>query len=153
VSCLNPRSRRPQALYIAVMPSAVARPRQRLQRAARRSSFCGRRRGQSVLLRASRDTPRPSTRPTRASATSAVRRENPERATEPAPERPRSSSMTRMRSSGQPSSRAFAASAYWRSVDSRLCRLLLPRFHDRRQNRTILLYAMSGGLKLREKVS
>ena len=36
-------------------------------------------------------------------------------------ERPRSSSMTRMRSSGQPSSRALPVSAYWRSVDSRLC--------------------------------
>ncbi len=33
----------------------------------------------------------------------------------PAPERPRSSSMTRMRSSGQPNSRALPARAYWRS--------------------------------------
>src|ERR1700730_3487159 len=45
----------------------------------------------------------------------------PERATAPEPERPRSSSMTTMRSSGQPSSRALVASAYCRSVDSRLC--------------------------------
>src|SRR5215469_5556490 len=55
---------------------------------------------------------RPSTRPTRASATSAVRRAKPDRATEPQPERPRSSSMTTIRSSGQPSSRALVASAY-----------------------------------------
>src|SRR5262245_32063253 len=79
------------------------------------------RRCQSALLRARRDTSRPSTRPTRASATSAVSRAKPDRATEPEPDRPRSSSMTRMRSSGQPSSRALAASAYCRSVDSRLC--------------------------------
>ncbi len=50
----------------------------------------------------------------------AVRRAKPERATEPEPERPRSSSMTMMRSSGQPRSRALVASAYCRSVDSRL---------------------------------
>src|SRR5262245_37995784 len=84
-------------------------------RPARSMSRC-----QSALLRASRETSRPSTRPTRASATSAVSRAKPDRATAPAPERPRSSSMTTIRSSGQPSSRALLTSAYCRSVDSRL---------------------------------
>src|SRR3984957_6496261 len=79
------------------------------------------RRCQSALLRARRETSSPSTRPTWASATSAVRRAKPDLATKPEPESPRSSSMTMMRSLGQPSSRALAASAYCRSVDSRLC--------------------------------
>jgi hypothetical protein len=39
----------------------------------------------------------------------------------PPPDRPRSSSMMTIRSGGQPSSRALLASAYCRSVDSRLC--------------------------------
>src|SRR3974377_1225936 len=47
-------------------------------RPARSMSRC-----QSALLRASRDTSSPSTRPTRASATSAVRRAKPDRATDP----------------------------------------------------------------------
>src|SRR5689334_16496991 len=64
---------------------------------------------------------RPSTRPTRARATSAVSRAKPERVAVPPPDRPRSSSMTTTRSAGQPSSRALLASAYCRSVDSRLC--------------------------------
>src|SRR5271170_3531616 len=73
------------------------------------------RRCQSALLRARRETSSPSTRPTWA-----VSRAKPDRATKPEPESPRSSSMTTMRSAGQPSSRALAASAYCRSVDSRL---------------------------------
>src|SRR5262249_35287138 len=39
----------------------------------------------------------------------------------PPPDRPKSSSMMTIRSAGQPSSRALLASAYCRSVDSRLC--------------------------------
>src|SRR6202007_2132508 len=79
------------------------------------------RRYHSALLRAKRETSRPSTRPTRASATSAVTREKPGRFAFPPPDRPRSSSMMTIRSAGQPSSRALLASAYCRSVDSRLC--------------------------------
>src|SRR5215469_9879687 len=60
------------------------------------------RRYHSALLRAKRETFRPSTRPTRASATSAVSRAKPERVAVPPPERPRSSSMTTIRSAGQP---------------------------------------------------
>src|SRR5437899_1237785 len=52
------------------------------------------RRYQSALLRARRETSRPSTIPTCRSATSAVRRANPLRSTMPDPETPRSSSMT-----------------------------------------------------------
>src|SRR5262249_36183055 len=114
---LAPRPLQPEQQTVVEqrrMIDAVGIPDQRVGKAGKIDC-------QSALLRASRDTSRPSTRPTRASATSAVRRAKPDRATEPEPERPRSSSMTRMRSSGQPSWRALAASAYWRSVDSRLC--------------------------------
>jgi len=55
-----------------------------------------------------------------ASATSAVSRAKPERVAVPPPDRPRSSSMTMIRSAGQPSSRALLASAY----------LPLSRFRD-----------------------
>src|SRR5499427_7792409 len=47
------------------------------------------RRYHSALLRAKRETSRPSTRPTRASATSAVSRAKPERVVVPPPDRPR----------------------------------------------------------------
>src|SRR5215469_14153183 len=49
---------------------------------------------QSALLRAKRETSRPSTIPARPIATSVVRCAKPERSTHPEPDRPRSSSMT-----------------------------------------------------------
>src|SRR6516164_8383925 len=52
------------------------------------------RRYQSALFLARRETSSPRTMPTRASATSLVRRANPARGSRPEPESPRSSSMT-----------------------------------------------------------
>src|SRR5215470_17725851 len=66
------------------------------------------RRYQSALLRARRDTSSPSTIPTCPSATSAVRRAKPLRSTIPAPDRPRSSSITTICCTGQPSVDALA---------------------------------------------
>lgn len=75
---------------------------------------------QSELLRASRETSKASTMPTPPSATASVSSPNPDRATALAPLRPRSASMTRTAGRAQPSATARSASAYWRSVDSRL---------------------------------
>src|SRR5215471_5485142 len=47
-------------------------------------------------------------------------RANPERCTDPEPERPRSWSMTITCSLAHPSAQAFSTKAYWRAVDSRL---------------------------------
>src|SRR5271169_1262764 len=76
---------------------------------------------QSALLRARRETSRPSTIPAWPSATSAVSRAKPLRSIMPEPETPRSSSITRTCCAGHPSSAALATKAYWRAVDSRLC--------------------------------
>src|ERR1035438_1372447 len=77
------------------------------------------RRYQSALLRARRETSRPSTIPIWPKATSAVMRANPERLADPEPDKPRSSSMTITCSLAHPSSHAFSTKAYWRAVDSR----------------------------------
>src|SRR5271157_601927 len=71
---------------------------------------------QSVLLRASRDTSNPSTIPTRPRLTSVTRRWKPSRSAAPAPDCPRSQSMTTIRSSGQPSATARSRNPYWRWV-------------------------------------
>ena len=73
---------------------------------------------QSALLRASRDTSRPSTIPARPMPTSATRRWKPSRSAAEAPERPWSVSMVTIRSACQPSAIAFCRSAYWRVADS-----------------------------------
>src|SRR5918996_2382175 len=75
---------------------------------------------QSALERASRDTSRPNTIPTRPRAMSAVIRAKPERAVPAEPETPRSSSITSTARRDQPNSTARSTSAYWRSVDSTL---------------------------------
>src|SRR6266511_2274642 len=72
---------------------------------------------QSALLRASRETSRPSTMPARPMPTSATSRWKPSRPWAEAPERPRSSSITITCSAGQPNATARSRSAYWRSVE------------------------------------
>jgi len=56
--------------------------------------------------------------PTWPSATSATMPSNPSRCPVTDPEIPRSPSMTRIASRGQPSSRARLTKSYWRAVDS-----------------------------------
>ena len=73
---------------------------------------------QSALLRASRDTSRPSTIPARPMPTSATRRWNPSRSAAEAPDWPWSVSMVTICSAGQPSAIAFCRNAYWRAADS-----------------------------------
>jgi hypothetical protein len=76
---------------------------------------------QSVLLRASRDASIPSTMPTLPSPTSATSSRNPVRALAEAPERPRSSSITRTWPSVQPSAAARSRNSYWRARLSVFC--------------------------------
>ena len=67
---------------------------------------------------ASRDMSIPTTKPTCPSEISVNSRWNPGRSVVPAPERPRSSSMTTTRSAGQPNPTALSTSAYCSRVDS-----------------------------------
>ena len=73
---------------------------------------------QSALLRASRDTSRPSTIPARPMPTSATRRWKPSRSAAEAPDWPWSVSMVTIWSAGQPSAIARCRSAYCRVADS-----------------------------------
>jgi len=75
---------------------------------------------QSVFERASRDTSKVSTIPTWPNATMLVSSVNPDRTVPREPETPRSASITRTASRGQPNATARSTSAYCRSVDSRL---------------------------------
>lgn len=75
-----------------------------------------RRRCQSALLRARRDTSSPSTIPSCPIATSVTRCWKPSRSCDCAPERPRSLSMTWTRSIGQPRAIARSRKAYFRLV-------------------------------------
>lgn len=109
------RSQQPSAGQFALRLSPncrAARPRELaivLDRAA-----SSRRRCQSALLRARRDTPSPSTIPACPIATSVTRCWKPSRSCDCAPERPRSLSMTWTRSIGQPSATARSRKAYRR---------------------------------------
>ena len=85
---------------------------------------------QSAELRASRETSSPMTMPALPSATSLTSRWKPSRPATWAPERPRSQSMTWIRSIGQPAAMARSRRAYWRWVLAVLDHLAQRRLPD-----------------------